>query len=199
MNPFPNFKNLVVCALACGILPCHAFDLTLQWQEGQPRLSWPSQGANKVYTLQHRTDLGRPDWVPLFPWDSWPIPGTSFADAIGPESARFYRLAVTERGRVVAVTFQETISPSSINLLIWGAEFQYGIDIPFTASYGVDVYRIDYETLDGLLGPTVASGALLVPTGMATAADLFSYQHGTLHRRADAPSSTSAQGRIIWD
>jgi hypothetical protein len=84
-----------------------------------------------------------------------------------------------------------------MNLLIQMVELEYGIDIPFTASYGVDVYRVDYETVDGLLGPTMASGALFVPTGIPTPADLFSYQHGTVHRRIDAPSYVGVTERAI--
>jgi len=194
----------VVCFLSVawmfGVLseaPCRGFNLSIQPENDQVRLTWPSQGAGKVYTVQYRPALAGGRWTPLLPWDDWPIGGTTFADPLGTEAARFYRLAVIERGRLAGVTFQESASQATMNLLIQVAELQYGIDIPFTASYGVNVYRIDYETVDGLLGPTLASGALFVPVGIPTPADLFSYQHGTVHRRIDAPSYVGVPERAV--
>lgn len=189
--------SLSALLASCMFLAGQPADLSIALDNGQPRLSWPSQGASKVYTLQHRTDLSRPGWAPLFPWDQWPISGTAFLDTMGPEAARFYRLAVTERGRVRAVTPQGTTSAASISSIIFLAEIAYGIDIPFPASHSVSVYRIDYETLDGWLGPTVASGALFVPVGMPAAASLLSYQHGTIHLRSEAPSNPGALERNI--
>lgn len=192
-----QFRKLALIFSVCAVLPCQAFDLSIRVQDGRPLLSWPGQGTNKVYTLQNRTDPGSARWEPLLPSDDWPIAATSFADTAGPESLRLYRLAVTERGRVVGVTFQENTTQATMNFLIQMLEAQYGVDVPFTASYGVDAYRIDYETLDGLLGPTLASGVLFVPTGITTPADLFSYQHGTVHRRIDAPSNPAVVERAI--
>ncbi|HOX02507.1 MAG TPA: lipase family protein [Candidatus Paceibacterota bacterium] len=189
--------SLSALLASCMYLAGQPADLSIAIENGQPRLSWPSQGASKVYTLQHRTDLSQPDWAPLFPWDQWPISDTAFLDTTGPEAARFYRLAVTERGRARSVTLQETASAASIGSIILFAEIVYGIDIPFAASHSVSVYRIDYETLDGWLGPTVASGALFIPAGMPAAASLLSYQHGTIHLRSEAPSNPGALERNI--
>jgi hypothetical protein len=171
--------------------------LNISLDEGRPLLTWPDQGGSKVYTLQHRSSLAQQGWTPVLPWDQWPITGTTFKDNIGPEAERYYRLAIIERGRVVSVTLQETVSRFAINLRILGAEALYGIDIPFTASYGVNVYRVDYETLDGWLGPVLASGALFVPSGIGTPASLMAYQHGTIHKRGDAPSNTGTAEREI--
>jgi hypothetical protein len=192
--------RLLVClftVFAGSSLSGQTVRLDITMSGGQPLLSWPSQGASKVYTLQQRSGLEGEPWTPVFPWEQWPIQSTSFADTIGPEAERYYRLAVIERGRVVSVTLQETVSQFVINLKIFGAELTYGIDIPFSASHGVDVYKIEYETLDGRLGPTKASGALFVPTGFGSPASLLAYQHGTIHRRADAPSNPGATERDI--
>jgi hypothetical protein len=193
----PRIALIGVALFACCTVHGQPINLKISMDQGQPVLSWPGQGDGKVYTLQHRPGLHRPNWVPVFPWDQWPITGTSFTDSIGPETARYYRLAVVERGRVASVTLQETVGTFLINLKILGAENLYGINIPFTASYGVDVYRIDYETVDPWLGSTTASGALFVPTGISVPASLLTYQHGTIHRRVDAPSNPGTAERDI--
>jgi hypothetical protein len=192
-------SNIVraLCLLTC-VTSIEAADLQIQQAgDGGLLLSWPGQGSNKVYTLQQAGDLTRPYWTPLFPWDDWPITNLTYTDTIGAQAARFYRLGITERGRVVSLTLQETISVSTISLIILLAEFQYGIDIPFSAAHSVDIYRVQYETLDGLLGPTIASGALFVPVAMSAPADLLTYQHGTIHKRDDAPSSTTCEERLV--
>ncbi|MBN2505152.1 MAG: hypothetical protein JXQ71_00515 [Verrucomicrobia bacterium] len=197
MNVPVAVRILGVLVWGCVPLGGQGFELGVQLDQGRPRLSWAGQGPAKVYTLQHRSGLESFRWVPLFPWDHWPIADTSFLDTLGAEPARFYRLAVTERGRVSGVQAQDSATRDMVDWLIGLAEASYGIDIPFGASYAVNTYRIDYETLDGLLGPTAASGALFVPVGMAGPADLFSYQHGTVHRREDAPSGESSEERLI--
>jgi pimeloyl-ACP methyl ester carboxylesterase len=193
------FPLLIVYCLA----PLQAAELNIQQRPNQAEieLSWPDLGSNKVYTLQQIEDLNRPLWAPLLPWDDWPIQGTTYVDALaGGRSAGFYRLAATERGRVIAVTYQASVTATILNLfIIPGIESQFMIDIPFSATHGVDIYRVDYETLDGLLGPTQASGALFIPSGMAAPADLLSYQHGTIQRREDAPSNPSTQERLVGE
>lgn len=56
-------------------------------------------------------------------------------------------------------------------------------------SYGVDIYRIIYNTVSyDETTPTVASGLMIIPREKECASALLSYQHGTVLKRADAPS-----------
>jgi pimeloyl-ACP methyl ester carboxylesterase len=61
--------------------------------------------------------------------------------------------------------------------------------------YGVDIYRIEYNTvgIDSL--PTIATGALLIPHGNLCKLPLISYQHGTLQKKTNSPSFN--KGEII--
>jgi len=61
--------------------------------------------------------------------------------------------------------------------------------IPVTVTHDVQVWKLLYETVDPIGGRTTASGALVVPEGGKTSWPLLSYQHGTVARRDEAPSS----------
>ncbi|MBX2980398.1 MAG: T9SS type A sorting domain-containing protein [Flavobacteriales bacterium] len=63
------------------------------------------------------------------------------------------------------------------------------------AQYGVEVYRITYNTIDPFGGPTIASGALVLPLSQNCYHPLASYMHGTILNRNDVPSRLS--GEII--
>jgi len=182
---------LLLFALFQANLP--AAELAISHSTEEATLSWPSDGAGKVYTIQITPDLSNPRWIPPLPWDNWPINETTFTDPIKGNS-RFYRLATTERGRVVSVTYLRSLSALLINLIIIP---NIGTDLPFSATHDVDVYRVEYETVDSLLGPTFATAALCVPNSLTAPADLFSYQHGTIHRRQDAPSNPSAEEQLV--
>ncbi|MDP6529585.1 MAG: FlgD immunoglobulin-like domain containing protein [Gemmatimonadota bacterium] len=74
----------------------------------------------------------------------------------------------------------------------------YGAPGP-SAANGVDQYHIVYNTTDAHGLPTVASGALLVPTGTGVPdpVPLVSYTHGTVLLKASVPSrlyANNAQG-----
>jgi len=178
-------------------VPCGAFDLTISLQNGAPVFSWPDLGTSKVYTVQAAGGLNSRWWQPATNPENWPVAGTSFIDAPPAGAAQFFRLAVTERARVISVDPQEVIDLATMAQLIPLVETFYGIDVPFNATYAVNTFRVTYETLDPVLGPTIASGALFVPVGIAAPADLLSYQHGTIHRRQDAPSNAGVTERII--
>lgn len=187
---------LVVSSIAVTSIP--AAELSIGRDAGAIALSWPSDGSNRVYTLQQSTDLSKNRWTPVAPWDQWPIADLGFRESFDSGVARFFRLATIERGRVVAVTSQATFSKQVLNLLVLPTlERTYGIDIPFQAEHNVEIYRVDYETLDPLLGSVIASGAVCLPTDLATPADVLSYQHGTIYRRDEAPSDPSTDERYV--
>jgi hypothetical protein len=58
-----------------------------------------------------------------------------------------------------------------------------------TSNYGIDIYEMVYSTIDPDGRQTYSAGALVVPKGVNANIPLASYQHGTITRKADAPSS----------
>ncbi len=88
MKQMIRLKSVAWWFVALTVAPCWGFNLSLQLEGDQARLSWPSQGAGKVYTVQYRPALGTGRWTPLLPWDDWPMAGTTFAERLGAEGAR---------------------------------------------------------------------------------------------------------------
>ena len=62
--------------------------------------------------------------------------------------------------------------------------------------FEVDVYKLIYNTTDAQGQPTIASGAICVPTGSACALPLSSYQHGTIFHKELVPSRLSLESVI---
>lgn len=62
-------------------------------------------------------------------------------------------------------------------------------------TYGVDVYKLTYNTITTDSNATIASGAVVVPTGEDCLWPILSYQHGTILHRDEAPSALG--GEII--
>jgi pimeloyl-ACP methyl ester carboxylesterase len=69
-----------------------------------------------------------------------------------------------------------------------------GIILP--SSYGVQAYKVLYNTLDADSMPVLASGAFFVPVGAVCQSPLVSYQHGTILQKEDVPSRL-AGGEVI--
>lgn len=63
------------------------------------------------------------------------------------------------------------------------------------AEYGVDVYKVVYNTIDPFGAPTIASGALVLPSTPNCFHPLAAYMHGTVLDREGVPSRLS--GEII--
>ncbi len=59
------------------------------------------------------------------------------------------------------------------------------------ASYGVTVHRLIYNTVDPFGEPTIASGAVVLPTAAPCSLSIASYMHGTILDREDVPSRLS--------
>lgn len=72
-----------------------------------------------------------------------------------------------------------------------------GIILPST--YGVDVYKVVYNTVDADTLPTIASGALFIPKDPQCLVPLASYQHGTVALKSDVPSTLNALEVIIGE
>ncbi len=67
--------------------------------------------------------------------------------------------------------------------------------LPFPPyGYGVSIYKLVYETVDGDGEPTIASGALAIPEVESLHLPFLSFQHGTVLERDDVASVTGFDG-----
>ena len=62
--------------------------------------------------------------------------------------------------------------------------------------YGVNIYKVEYNTLDADSLPILASGAFFVPVNPSCHVPLASYQHGTILNKEDVPSRLGG-GEVI--
>ena len=75
------------------------------------------------------------------------------------------------------------VGPTTSSIIF---EFSTGLDL----DYDVDMYKVIYNTVDAHGQPTIASGALLVPSGSNCIDFPISvYSHGTSLRKTDVPSN----------
>ena len=96
----------------------------------------------------------------------------------GPEEPE----APTGRGAPIAMELIGQYTADAIK------ERMEAFGLPFAVRYGADVYSLRYETIDIHKAPTVASGAVLVPSPVLSSLDLLSFHHGTTVLREGVPS-----------
>ena len=100
--------------------------------------------------------------------------------------------APSRQGRGAAVSVEKlhdrSLSETHAELKRWG--------LPVAARFGVRVYKLLYETISPQGDPTVASGALLVPSPALGSLDMVGFQHGTILLDSEAPSQ-SEEMRLI--
>lgn len=104
-----------------------------------------------------------------------------------------FNTSAFERGRVISYELVESNSLAEMQNLLQGQGLPpdaYG------CRYGVDVYRVLYETITPLGDSTAASGAIMVPTGLFCKAPLAAYCHGTVLDRYTVPSFLSYEAAI---
>jgi hypothetical protein len=98
---------------------------------------------------------------------------------------RFYRVVgvpPATRGKLLSSSLTTNFSAFTLNLL-------YLLNsIPLTAQYGVDCYKVVYETIDPLGGRTIASGGLYLPHQTGINWPLLSFSHSTVTQTNDVPS-----------
>jgi hypothetical protein len=95
-------------------------------------------------------------------------------------------------GQFVDAVLLKTVSPADVSAALGLAG-----DAAFLATpkYPVQAYRVTYLTVDGQGRQITASGLVAVPEKPANASSpVLSYQHATIKRQADAPSSLSDHG-----
>ena len=102
---------------------------------------------------------------------------------------------------LLAVFFGLFLSPTNAQYLISDTLLQSFTAQDLTAQglpnieYGVDVYKLTYNTITTDSNATIASGAVVIPTGEECLWPILSYQHGTILHRDEAPSALG--GEII--
>ncbi|MBK9138127.1 MAG: hypothetical protein IPM17_05095 [Verrucomicrobia bacterium] len=162
-------------------------------ENGALTLRWPDAGADWAYTVQALPTIGN-IWIAPRSTRPWPIAGTSWEAGSAALPANFYRvLAVprAERGKALVTTTLPTLTKAELSFIFLFA------GVPLTPQFDVAVRRIQYETVGPWGGRTLASGLLLLPVGATRPLPLVVYQHGTLARKADAPSAQASQERYI--
>lgn len=151
------------------------------------QLGWTDLGPARAYTVQFRDSLGEAIWLNAPHVAPWPVTQPRWTDPrTTPAVARFFRVLAVERprrGELVATESLGLLSSEEVTTLLALA------GIPLTAQYGVELFKVNYETIDPLGGRAQASGLLVLPLGTATPLPLVTYQHGTLVRTNEAPSS----------
>lgn len=98
-------------------------------------------------------------------------------EGYGSDSTAAIPSGMVHRGRLISATLIERKTAAEV-----------GHEIQGTASAGVAVYKIIYETITPIGEGTTASGSLVVPEGISRPLPLMSYQHGTVARKENVPS-----------
>jgi hypothetical protein len=154
----------------------------------QFQLGWTAFDPTNAYTVQYRDGLGDTIWLNAPPTAPWPVTVLQWADPrTNPAVQRFYRVlavAQAQRGHLITNAPLASYSQFTIALMLLGAQ------IPVTAQYGVNLIKLQYETIDPYGGRAIASGVLALPQGVTANLPLASYQHGTLMLTNEAPSAT---------
>lgn len=196
----PRAKLLAILALLLPCLAAHAqlpSRLRLLHPAQEPdgvRLTWDVPGEGWSFDVEEATD-------PAGPWTPAPAGSVGRARAWldprgtlqGPQ--RWFRVhaapPVVARGRLLAVSKTASYTATQLGFLLMLQ------GIPLAAQFDVDVYMLTYETVDPWGLPTVASASLAVPLKPTRPWPLLAYQHGTILRRLDAPSSgLSTEGLV---
>ena len=179
---------LTVCTLAC-FRPGHAQNVhftSIHQSTNGVSLQWSNTAAGQAYTVQSRDRLTGGIWLPLDSSQPWPTVQTQWNDPTT-QLMRFYRVAAVQpatRGKLLSSTLMTNFSAFTLNLLY----LANGINL--TAQYGVNCYRVVYETIDPLGGRTTASGGLYLPQKTGVSWPLLSFSHGTETQTNEVPSVT---------
>lgn len=156
-------------------------------------IEWTAPGES-AFTVQSRDSLVDGAWVSAPSGTPWPVGTNAWIDSRPGAGQRFYRvLAVQPASRGKIISSSQIAAYSTFEL---GFIFQLG-GVPVTAKRGVTLHKLVYETIDPWGGRTQASGLVVLPQGTSKSLPMASYQHGTLVRKSDAPSSNSFGERVL--
>jgi hypothetical protein len=92
-----------------------------------------------------------------------------------------------ERGSVIEKKLLFTNNKSDFEL--FKKMLQLPDSVALIVDYELDLWKVKYNTIDPSGNPTIASGLLIVPKGARKPLPLLSYQHGTVLKKNDVPST----------
>ncbi len=149
-------------------------------------LQWSNSVAGQSYTVQGRDRVKDSIWLTLDSPQPWPTAQTQWNDTISStQLMRFYRVVAVQpatRGKLISSTLMTNFSAFTLNV------FYLLNGLNLTAQYGVNCYKVVYETIDPLGGRTTASGGLYLPQHTGVNWPLLSFSHGTVTQTNDVPS-----------
>jgi hypothetical protein len=149
-------------------------------------LQWSNSVAGQSYTLQSRDRMTNSIWLTLDSPQPWPTVQTQWNDTISSTQAlRLYRVVGVQpatRGKLISSSLTTNFSAFLLNIY-------YSLNgIPLTAQYGVNCYKVVYETIDPLGGRTIASGGLYLPQHTGVNWPLLSFSRSTETQTNQVPS-----------
>lgn len=158
------------------------------------RMEWQVPGEGWSFEVQEAADHRGP-WLPS------PVGAVGTARAwldprgVADAPQRVFRVVSTpppvQRGKLLSLSRTASYPAAQLSFLLMLQ------GIPLTAQFDVDVYKVTYETVDPWGLPTTATGAVAFPLKAGRAWPVLSYQHGTILRKLDAPSSgLSTEGLV---
>ncbi|MEV6773838.1 hypothetical protein AB0N05_34905 [Nocardia sp. NPDC051030] len=106
-------------------------------------------------------------------------------DAVRPQSADI------DRGRLAHAEHLRTFSTEDVAAELANEEFDTG-----AVRFGVDTYRLVYETVDPTGGVTTASGLLALPSNGVADLTAVAFEHGTMATKAFGPSVSDHGGEL---
>ena len=140
-------------------------------------MQWSNAAAGQSYTVQSRNRMTNSIWLTLDSPQPWPIVQTQWDDTISStQLMRLYRVAAVEpatRGKLLSSNLLHTYTAGDLTSYFLSQQ------LPLVAQYGVQWYKVVYETIDPTGARTTASGGLFVPQQTAKSMPLFSFSHGT--------------------
>jgi len=195
----PRGASLLLAALlaASASLPSAApLEITaIQNGADGVTLTWADAATNRAYTVQTWDGYGAPFWIAPRINLPWPLTDSFWLDTQHQESGRrFYRVAAVpqaQRGLLLSRVSVASYSQFYLNFML------SLLGLTNTVNCDVQVWKLDYETIDPLGGSTWASGALALPQGVTNPLPLLSYQHGTVAKKSEAPSGPSSEEQFF--
>jgi pimeloyl-ACP methyl ester carboxylesterase len=95
--------------------------------------------------------------------------------------------------RIISKIFLQTFTVHQLDSVV---TVNVGIN-PFTLQYDIDVYRLDYNTVNYDSTLIMASGMLAVPRNTVCHFPMAAYEHGTESAKSEAPSYLTGQEPVI--
>ncbi|MCB1096140.1 MAG: SUMF1/EgtB/PvdO family nonheme iron enzyme [Verrucomicrobiae bacterium] len=158
------------------------------------QMTWNDLGNGWAYTPQKRDLNEESEWTAVASRYRWPSPATQWTEvgAISPgvpSSGMLYRIsaekpAAPNRGKLIRSERMHSLTMAASRSRLAG--HSYPTD---EVRWGVDIFKIVYETVDPFGFSITASGALLVPSSTDEMLPLMSWQHGTEIYKGSPPSA----------